>query len=418
MAKPVTLCIVGAGDRGRAYAKYATDYPAAAKVVAVAEPRAFYRNDMAARHNISSENVFETWQQLVGCDKRVADAVIIATQDRMHTAAALALIEKGYEVLLEKPMAPTKQECEQVANAALEKGVIFAVCHVLRYTPYTKKLKKIIDSGLIGDVVSIQHLESVGYDHFAHSFVRGHWRNERESSFMLMSKACHDMDWLPYIVGSRIVRVSSFGNLKYFTAANKPVGAGCRCVECAVESGCPYSANRIYLDAVKAGHTDWPIDTITSDVTVSGVLTAIQTGPYGRCVYDCDNDVVDHQVVNMEFENGASGVFTVTAFTERVQRRTRIFGTRGELYGDSKTILHYDFLKNSHQTIEIPLTNDSVESGHGGGDYGLMESFVQAVAQRDQRLVLSGPIESLEAYLSVFAAEEARKKRRVIEPFA
>jgi predicted dehydrogenase len=172
---------------------------------------------------------------------------------------------------------------------------------------------------------------------------------------------------------------------------------------------------KIYLDRVKTGHLKWPVDTITSDLTFEGVQKAIQTGPYGRCVYECDNDVVDHQVVNLEFQNGASGVFTVTAFTENTERRTRIFGTRGELYGDGNTIDIYDFLAKAHNIININSSDGQIESGHGGGDYALMEKFIEAVAQKKQSLVLSGPDESLESYLSVFAAEEARRQSAVVE---
>ena len=415
MKKTVTLCIIGAGDRGTSYANYTRDCPGTAKVVAVAEPREHYRKTMADRHNIPAENVFQSWEQAASSGRKLADAVVIATQDKMHTAPALAFIEQGYDILLEKPMAPTKDECIQIARAADAPKLIFAVCHVLRYTPYTEKLKDLIHSNVIGEVVSIQHMEPIGYDHFAHSFVRGNWRNESESSFMLMAKSCHDMDWLAYIVGSKMVKVSSFGSLKYFRDGNSPAGAGRRCTECPVESDCPYSARKIYLDKVKAGHVDWPVNTITSELTIEGVQKAIHTGPYGRCVYRCDNDVLDHQVVAMEFQSGASGVFTATAFTENTDRRTRIFGTHGELCGDGNTIDLYDFLSNSHETINTAIGDDQIPSGHGGGDYGLMKRFVEAVARKDQSLVLSGPNESLESYLSVFAAEEARTKRRIVE---
>jgi predicted dehydrogenase len=413
--KKVSICIVGAGSRGRSYSKYSADFPDEVQVVGVAEPRDFYRNDLVEKYGIPPENVFNSWQELAAHDGRVADAVIIATPDKKHTAAALALIEKGYNVLLEKPMAPTPEECEQIVNAARAKKVLFGVCHVLRYTQYTQRLKQLLDAGLIGEIVSIQHLEPVGFAHQAHSYVRGQWSNEKESSCMLLAKSCHDMDWLRHIVGSKITKVASFGHLKHFTAANKPAGASERCVDCPVEPDCPYSAIKIYLDLVKKGHTGWPIDIITSDTTVDGVREAIETGPYGRCVYACNNDVVDHQVVSMEFENGASGVFTMTAFSEGAGRKTRIFGTKGELYGNGKIIDHYDFLSRKHELIDASKVEGSIVSGHGGGDYGLMKKFIEAVANNDQSAILSGPVESLETHTSVFAAEEARKTGRVVE---
>ncbi|WP_372846231.1 Gfo/Idh/MocA family protein [Pontiella sp.] len=410
----VSICIVGAGSRGRSYSNYSTDFPDEVHVVGVAEPRDFYRNDLVEKYAIPPENVFNSWQELAAHDGRVADAVIIATPDQKHTAAALALIDKGYHVLLEKPMAPTREECERIVAAARAKKILFGVCHVMRYTQYTQKLKQLLDDGLIGEIVSIQHLEPVGFSHQAHSYVRGQWSNEKESSCMLLAKSCHDMDWLRYIVGSKIAKVSSFGHLRHFTAANKPQGASERCVDCPVEPDCPYSAIKIYLDLVKKGHTGWPVDIITPDTTVAGVQAAIKTGPYGRCVYACNNDVVDHQVVGMEFENGASGAFTMTAFCEGSGRKTRIFGTKGELYGDGKIIDHYDFLGKKHALIDASKVGGSIVSGHGGGDYGLMKKFIEAVATNDQSAILSGPVESLETHTSVFAAEEARKTGRVV----
>lgn len=412
--KSVKLCIIGAGDRGRTYANYIQEHPHGVQLVAVAEPRDFYRNLLATQHRIPEENVFTDWQQLAALDKKIADAVVIATQDTMHKAPVLALMEKGYDVLLEKPIAPTREECEQIVQAAISKQVIFSVGHVLRYTPYTQELKRMIDAGQIGEVISIQHLEPVGYDHFTHSFVRGHWRRENDSSFMLLSKSCHDLDWMHYIVGSKIKKVSSFGNLKYFKAENKPEGAGPRCVDCPVAPGCPYSAVKIYLNRIKAGDTGSPVNRVTADMTVDGMLKAIQQGPYGRCVFGCDNDVADHQVVNMEFQNGATGVFTVSAFTEKTDRRTRVFGTRGEINADGTIIDRYDFVSNTHEQTEIQLTESWMKGGHGGGDYGLIKRFIEAVARRDQRIVLSGPLESLESHAAVFAAEEARKNGRVV----
>ena len=227
-------------------------------------------------------------------------------------------------------------------------GVIFAVAHVLRYTSYTQKLKELVTSGVIGDIVSIQHLEPVGFGHQAHSFVRGNWRKEAESSFMLLAKSCHDIDWLRYILGRRCVQVSSFGSLMHFRKERKPpeAGAALRCLDCAFEPRCAYSAKRIYF-GLMADQTIGPIvlDILTPDHTADGILKALREGPYGRCVYECDNDVVDHQVVNLLYDNGATVSFTMTAFTEwGSDRQTRIFGTLGEFRGDGQRITHYDFL--------------------------------------------------------------------------
>ena len=264
--------------------------------------------------------MYADWREVVA-RPRFADAVIIATQDPLHAEPAIAFADLGYHILLEKPMAPNAADCRRIAAAAQANGVMFAVCHVLRYTTYTKKVKEIVTSGRLGEIVSLQHLEPVGFWHQAHSFVRGNWRSEHESSFMLLAKSCHDLDWIRHIMGKRCTQVSSFGSLLHFRAENRPVGAADRCLECAVETTCPYSAPRIYLGRVRHGETGWPVNVLTPDLTEAGVTEALRSGPYGRCVYACDNDVVDHQVVNMQFEDGATASFTMTAFTRQRDRR-------------------------------------------------------------------------------------------------
>lgn len=410
---PIKLLILGAGSRGANYAEYASWRPDQAQVVGVAEPREPYRAALVARHDIPAANVFADWRE--AADRpRFADAVIIATPDALHTGPALAFIARGYHVLLEKPMAPTAAECRQIVAAAQASDALFAVCHVLRYTAYTKQVKAIVDSGRLGEIASLQHLEPVGFWHQAHSFVRGNWRNERESSFMLLAKSCHDLDWIRHIMGRPCTHVSSFGSLLHFRPENRPAGAADRCLDCAVEATCPYSAPRIYLTGLRRGITGWPLNILTPDVSEAGLMAALRDGPYGRCVYTCDNDVVDHQVVNMQFAGGATASFTMTAFNRQRDRETRIFGTRGELYGDGRFIEVYDFLTDTTERIDSRAGGDDAAlSGHGGGDLGLMTHFIGALLNDDPSLILSGAAESLETHLMVFAAEEARRAGRV-----
>jgi len=412
--KPVEMIVAGAGDRGFVYASYAMAHPDRARIIGVAEPRDYYREKMAKDHNIPEENVFTDWKDMVKRPK-FANAVIITTQDRLHRDPAIAFVKKGYHILLEKPMAPDEKSCREITKTVHSKNIIFAVGHVLRYTRYTQHLKGIIDSGLIGDVMSIQHLEPVGFWHQAHSFVRGNWRNEKESSFMLLTKSCHDLDWIRYIIGKRCKTVSSFGSLSHFKRENKPSIAGHNCLECDYEPQCPYSAKRIYLSLLKHGDVGWPVSVVTSDLTVPGVIKALREGPYGRCVYECDNDVVDHQVVNMEFVDGETATFTMTAFTRARPRETRIFGTRGEIYGNGEKIQVFEFLTGRSEIID--LTDDEPESltGHSGGDYGLIDAFVRAVAEKDTSKILSGPEETLETHLMTFAAERSRKEGKTID---
>jgi len=415
MTRPISIIIIGAGGRGSTYARYADMNPNEARIVGVADPRQHYQQSLADEYNIPSENVASDWTELASRPK-FADAVVIATPDALHTEPAIAFARQGYAILLEKPMAPTAEECRQIVGAVREHGNIFAVCHVMRYTTYTQKLKTLVDSGLIGDLISIDHIEPVGYWHMAHSFVRGNWRNSKQSSFMLLAKSCHDVDWLRYIVGHPCKQVSSFGTLTHFKHANKPPEAGnaTRCLDCAYEADCPYSAKKLYMGMYQDGKFWWPLSIITPMLTEESVMEALRDGPYGRCVYECDNDVVDHQVVNFLYGGDVTATFTMTGFSEIGHRRTTIFGTRGELRGDGETITHYDFLTENTQVIDTRAGGADAASGHGGGDFGLMSTFVKAVATGDRGLILSGPDDTLESHLTTFAAEQARLENRVV----
>jgi predicted dehydrogenase len=414
--QPISLLIIGAGGRGSTYAEYAKQHPEEATVIGAAEPREFYRNQIAAEYGLAPRNVHADWRTLAERPP-FADAVVIATPDALHAEPALAFARQGYAILLEKPMAPTADDCRRIVQAVRENGTLFAVCHVLRYTEYTQKLKELLHAGLIGDIVSVNHIEPVGYWHMAHSFVRGNWRNTAESSFMLLAKSCHDIDWLRYVVGQPCRQVSSFGALTHFKRDQKPAeaGAALRCLDCAYETRCPYSARKLYLGMLQRGEFWWPLSILTPDHrSEAGVQQALRSGPYGRCVYECDNDVVDHQVVNLLYEKGITAAFTMVAFSEMGHRRTTIFGTRGELRGDGEHITHYDFLTEQTQVIDTRAGGADAASGHGGGDYGLMRRFVQAVAARDQSLILSGPEETLETHLTTFAAEQSRLEGRTV----
>jgi predicted dehydrogenase len=408
LMKPVEIVIVGAGDRGTTYAKYALAHPDRARVVAVAEPRGYHRDSLAKEHNIPHQNVFTDWEHLAQRE-RIGDAVIIATQDAMHVEPAVAFARLGYDILLEKPMAQDEEGCRTIVRAVKDNNVIFAVCHVMRYTRYTRELKKVLDSGAIGEIVSLQHLEPVGYWHQAHSFVRGNWRREDQSSFMLLAKSCHDIDWMRYIVGKKCESVSSYGTLRHFRRENKPAKAANRCLDCTYEPECPYSAKKIYGGFLQRGITGWPVSVITEEVTEEGVMQALREGPYGRCVYECDNDVVDHQVVNLAYEGGTTASFTMTAFTRARPRETRIFGTRGELYGNGVTFSVHSFLTDTTEAFDTTQGEEVPLSGHGGGDYYLIDSFIRAVSERDPSHILSGGSETLETHLTTFAAERSRR---------
>jgi predicted dehydrogenase len=399
----VTLVLVGAGLRGRTYARHAVA-GGRGRVVAVAEADSRRRAAVAAEFRIPEQHVYADWTALAAAG-RLADAAIIATQDRLHREPAVRLAGLGYHILLEKPMAPTEDEAAEIADAAVRAGVIFAVCHVLRYTPYTRLLKGLLADGRIGRLVSAQHLEPVGWWHHAHSFVRGNWRRADESGPMLLTKSCHDIDWLVHLFGRLPARVSSFGSRTHFRASERPALAADRCLDCPLETVCPYSAKRLYLGCLADPEQHfWPLGAVTEEPTEAAVLEALRTGPYGRCVYASDNDVVDHQVVTMEFPDGATCSFTMSAFTPMEQRRTRLMGTHGYLEGDGRTVRHVDFVTGQERILDSGGPDD----GHGGGDEALTEAFLAAVATGDRDLLSTDAMRSLASHRVVWAAERSR----------
>ena len=412
MPRELTIAVVGAGSRGTAYARLAGAGAVPARVVAVAEPRADYRKRLADEHDIGITLQFADWREMAS-RPRLADAAVIATLDRQHAEPALAFADLGYHLLLEKPMATTEADCRQIVRAAKRNRVLLAVCHVLRYTPYTRALKKLLASGECGELASVQRLEPVGWWHQAHSFVRGNWRREDESSPMLLAKSCHDIDWIRHIVGRRCTSVSSFGSLKHFRAEDGPPGAGERCVACAVEPGCAYSAVRFYNGLFDSGQTGWPLDVLTPFPDRESIARALATGPYGRCVYASENDVVDHQVVNMEFEDGATAAFTMTAFARPRPRVDNLFCTKAEVSGDGRHLEIFDFLSETSRTMDTFAEGFSAADGHGGGDAGVVDAFLTAIARDDPSLI-ADPGEVLESHRIVFAAERSRRSGRTV----
>lgn len=410
--KKASVIIIGGGGRGSIYSGHLRTLSDRAEVVAIAEPRDFFRDRIAQTHHIPPENQFRDWHELLNRPK-FADAVIITTQDRMHLEPAIAFARLKYDILIEKPLAPTLEECRDLIAAVENNGIIMSVCHVLRYTNFTRKLKELITGGKIGTVMSVQHLEPVGHWRFAHSYVRGNWRKEENSSSVLLAKSIHDLDWIRYIVDSAPKQVSSFGSLMFFKKENQPGGAADRCLECALEPQCPYSAPRFYLDRIRSGNIGAYVESVAGEATEENVLRQLRNGPYGRCVFACDNDVADHQVVNIEFDNGATAVFTLAGCSRYGDRRTTVFGSLGELYGDGETLRCYSYLTGKTEEVAIPPP--AVPDHHGGGDYNLVRTFIDAVLTRSTSEIVTGPEISLETHYLVFAAEIARKTSSIVK---
>ena len=403
---PKTIAILGAGNRGTLFGDLIGRYSHLGRVAAVAEPLDDYRQGFAEKHGIPSQNVLRTWQEFVQ-RPRLCDAVVVSTMDRDHVGPAVACLGLGYDVLLEKPMAITLEDCRAIEAAQQESGAIVGVCHSLRYQKGFRKVKELLDAGAVGRVMSIDLLEQVAWWHQAHSFVRGRWGNSGRATFMLLAKSCHDIDYLCCIVGQRCLRVSSFGHLSHFRRDNAPAGSAERCTDCAIEPSCPYSALRVYVEGKRE---EWPASTISFDHSREAHERAIETGPYGRCVWKCDNDAVDHQVVALEFDGQITATFTMTAFTQGGGRRLRVHGTEGELAFDEDAITIRTFADANVQTISLGRET----GGHGGGDERILREWLLALHSRDASAVVANAQESLRSHAIVFAAEQSRLERRMV----
>lgn len=411
------IILIGAGGRGRTYSKYITAPEYGAQIVAVAEPIDTRRNHIRDTYSVPEEQCFRSWEPILSRPK-FADLAIICTMDRDHLAPTLAAIEQGYDILLEKPMGATPEECVQITEAARKKGVFVLVCHVLRFTPFFNALKSVIDSGRIGRVIHVQHAEDVGNLHQSHSFVRGNWGNSDRSTPMIVQKTCHDMDILQWLIGERCSRVHSFGSLTYFREENAPEGAPLRCTDgCPHAETCHYYAPDLYLEHWRKSSFR---DAATSSVQSSDeeVMEALRNGDYGKCVFRTDNNVVDHQTVNLEFEGGVTVSFSMCAFN-RGGRRICIMGTEGELRGNAEdnflTLYRFDTRTEEKIAFSDLTFDQSIAGGHGGGDGGIVRALCSRLDGNTQNVSICTLEETCRNHLIAYAAEESRVSGRVID---
>lgn len=413
------LILIGGGNRGNSYTGIGKEL-GKFEVVAIAEPLKIRREYLATLHGVPDEMCFESWEPLLALGK-IADAAIISTMDRDHFAPAMAAIEAGYDLLLEKPAAPTLEECRAIEKAATKKGVNVLVCHVLRYNKFFRAIKKLIDDGKVGKIINIEHTECVGDIHYSHSFVRGKWHNTEESSFMLLAKSCHDIDIIQWLIGKECKRVQSFGALTYFKRENAPEDSTERCYDgCPHIDTCPYSAKTLYVERKDFGN--WLRSSVTQSHEMTDdntVIDALAKTQYGKCVFKCDNnDVVDHQTVNMEFEDDITVTFTMSAFNLG-GRRIRIMGTKGmiDAHAWDTTITYQNLMTQQTEKINVNdmVIGDSILSGHGGGDSGIMNSLYDLLTGKADANDLSNISISVKNHATVFAAEKSRLEGRVVE---
>ncbi len=410
--KLITMAICGCGVRGlEAYAPYAKENPDKIQIVAGADTNPERLDLLKKEYSVDNSKCFNSAEEMLSKDK-LADVMIISTQDKQHIEHAMLALEKNYHLILEKPISPDLQECLALQKKAHEKNRLVMVCHVLRYTDFYSIIKNLLDEGTIGQIQTVDAVENIAYWHFAHSYVRGNWRKQEDSSPSILAKCCHDMDILRWLIAKPCVRLSSLGGLGLFKKENAPKDSAKRCLNnCKAKENCPYDAEKIYLTNKRSGlynnGTGWPCSVLNPAPTKENIYEALENGNYGRCVYHCDNDVADHQVLSMEFEDNITATFTMSAFTQECYRSIKIMGSMGEIEGDMHNNIIYvrQFGKEDRIINLAKAKNDF--AGHGGGDMGLMQSAYDLLANNSTAAITSIDA-SIESHVMALAAENSR----------
>jgi len=412
---PVKAITCGAGNRGNVYGGYALNFPNQIRIIGVAEPIPIRNERYTKAHDIPGENRFKTWEDVFSRPK-FADVIIITMPDNLHYRPCMQALELGYDVLLEKPMAQTEQECRNILAMVKKNGRIVAICHVLRYSPYFIKMKKLIAAGAVGDLVSIQHIEPVGNIHMSHSYVRGNWHNSKETTPIILAKSCHDLDILRWMIEQPCKSIAAMGDLKWFRKENAPDGSTDRCMNgCTIEPSCPYSALKIY-----GGSRNWTYVFDLPDEAEKqqdAIMEYLRTTNYGRCVYRMDNDQPDHYITSIKFGKNITANFSMEAFTSYGGRRTRVMGSMGDMVGDMEELTFTDFRTNKPVKL-VPNQEEADKyknSGHGGGDWSLMRNFIVAVSNHDPTFLTSTIDQSIESHVMGFAAEQSRISGKIIQ---
>ena len=404
----VKIVVIGAGNRTNKYLEYAAIHPERLKLVGIVEPVEIRRRLVAEKFGVPAEACFSSFDDFFS-NPIEADAVLIGTPEDKHYEPCMRAIEAGYHVLLEKPIAQTKQECLDILEASLRKGVIVGVCHVLRFHPYFKKIKEVIDSGELGQIISINHYAEINIDRMTHSYVRGLWNRAKKTNPMLIAKCCHDIDFLLWICGSKCRKVSSFGSLRWFRKENAPEGSAERCIDCKVEQTCPFSAVNLYKE-----RKQWIRNfDVPQGLTIDDVIDEeLRSGKFGRCVYHCDNDVADHQVVNMELENDVTISFVANAFTLNDFRGTHIKMTHGEIDGNETMLRVRKFRGGEEQVYDF--SNLCTQPFHAGADLNIVEAFVDSITNAENGVLSSDIASSIESHVVCYEAETSRLNNQTI----
>ncbi|MBQ8294982.1 MAG: Gfo/Idh/MocA family oxidoreductase [Clostridia bacterium] len=406
------IAIVGFGSRGQMFGKLIRQY-GGAELVAIAETEESNRKRGVEEFGLSEAVCYPSADAFFAQGK-IVDAIFLCTQDKQHYEMAMQALELGYDICLEKPAAATIEDCIAIRDKANELGRKVMLTHVVRYAPFYGAIKRMIIEGKLGDVVTINQTENIAYWHFALSYVRGPWRKMFDSTPTIIAKCCHDLDIILWLLNKKCTHVSSFGSLQHFNPQNAPKGSAEYCADCekAVKEKCLYNAYKVYPERMKRGVVGGTARFIGKDI--NEVLDEKQDA-ICKCVYHSDNDAVDHQVVNMVFENGATAHLTMTAFSEECYRFVKVHGTKGEVYGNfDDGILYYtEYGKpqqkiDSSKLVEFNTFGIDTSGGHGGGDTYLYFDFIDYITKDSPSFTRTTIDDSIESHILGFKAEESR----------
>lgn len=404
----IKVAVIAAGVRGSHLAQQVKECSkVSARVVAVAEPNEERRVRFGQMFGIENRGQFATWEELCGSDLQF-DAAIIATMDNQHDAPVLACLRRGCHVMVEKPLADSFGKCLQIAREQKRSRRVVSVCHTLRYVDAFRRMKEIVRDGVLGRLMYVEHMEAIDHFRFSHNYVRGRWAREKDNTSLLLHKCCHDIDFMAWLVDSPCERVSSFGSLAHFTPSHAPEGSGKRCLgDCKLKDSCPYSALRLYVDGDLTGR----LMDVSENQSREARLAAVEKGPFGVCVWRAGNDVVDHQVVSMEFAGGTTATCTMTGYSSTHGRRTRLQGTKGELFFDEarRLITLKLFSKDEAETIQL-----SPPSGYHPEDREIITNWLSAIGDSSTSVAVNAQ-EAMRTLMIVFAAEQSRCEKRVVE---
>ena len=414
--KPITAIVLGAGHRAMVYADYSLKHPDELKIVGVADPDEYRRKMVMEKFGFPEENCFVDAEALSKVPK-FADAVINGTMDEQHVETSIPLLKMGYDMLLEKPFCVNKAEMKELLDVVNEHKNKVMICHVLRYSPFYLKFKEKIQSGELGDIINIQTIENVSYHHIATSFVRGKWGNSGKChTSMLLAKCCHDMDIMMWLMSPlKPITVSSVGARMQYRSENAPKNSGTYCLDdCPLVDTCQYSAKKLYLEHLGSWEFYvWKDLESVENPTMEQRIEVLRRSDYGRCVYKCDNDVVDHQSVLINFSNGATGTHNMIGGAAAPLRVLKVTGTKGELYGEFESnVIKFTRIApdNENMYIEERLDIEDFDlDGHGGGDDNLTADFIKFVAGEKVSVSCTSIYDSVDGHNIIFLADESRE---------